>query len=289
MGALSVTPFTEKLCGVTQHCVEWGVYPRWKSTQYGSFRIFIFKHATTLFGWDAPREFSHQDRQLLKRYFYWYPRSNWSACTYSVRAYRPPTSWRTNLILVYFETIYQYKSIFKSSLSSWENSNVLTIKIVQKHKRVIVETKKNVKVSCLCLSLTLWKAERVRWKWHWQIESKTLEITIQWNLCKKKGKPNFQFLRGQPLIICAGMWCKSQKPDSCDIRYTPSISPECGDFSYASAIILPEICRQTDRQTDRRWCIRPRRAWAQMDWTIILKVSRKKTTVKINSALPRND
>ena len=54
MGALSVTPFTEKMCGVAQHCVEWGVYPRWKSTQYGSFRIFIFEHATTLFGWDTP-------------------------------------------------------------------------------------------------------------------------------------------------------------------------------------------------------------------------------------------
>ncbi len=24
MGALSVTPFTEQLCGVTHHCVEWG-------------------------------------------------------------------------------------------------------------------------------------------------------------------------------------------------------------------------------------------------------------------------
>ncbi len=28
MGALSVTPFIEKLCGVTKHCVEWGVNPR---------------------------------------------------------------------------------------------------------------------------------------------------------------------------------------------------------------------------------------------------------------------
>ena len=27
MGALSVTPFTEKLCGVTQHCLEWRVNP----------------------------------------------------------------------------------------------------------------------------------------------------------------------------------------------------------------------------------------------------------------------
>ncbi len=28
MGALSVTPFTEKLCGYAQKCVEWGVDPR---------------------------------------------------------------------------------------------------------------------------------------------------------------------------------------------------------------------------------------------------------------------
>ena len=41
------TPFTEKLCGVTWYCVEWGVNPRWKCTQYGSFRIFIFEHAAT--------------------------------------------------------------------------------------------------------------------------------------------------------------------------------------------------------------------------------------------------
>ncbi len=26
--ALSVTPFAEKLCGVSQQCVEWGVNPR---------------------------------------------------------------------------------------------------------------------------------------------------------------------------------------------------------------------------------------------------------------------
>ena len=38
MRALSVTAFTEKLCGVTQHCVEWGVNPRLKSTQY--VRVF---------------------------------------------------------------------------------------------------------------------------------------------------------------------------------------------------------------------------------------------------------
>ena len=28
MGALSITPFREKLSGVIQHCVEWGVNPR---------------------------------------------------------------------------------------------------------------------------------------------------------------------------------------------------------------------------------------------------------------------
>ncbi len=28
MGALSVAPCTEILCGITQHCVEWGVNPR---------------------------------------------------------------------------------------------------------------------------------------------------------------------------------------------------------------------------------------------------------------------
>ncbi len=28
MGAFSVTPFTEQLCGVTHHSVEWGVNPR---------------------------------------------------------------------------------------------------------------------------------------------------------------------------------------------------------------------------------------------------------------------
>ncbi len=50
MGASAVTLFTGKLCGVTQHCMEWGVNPRCKSTQDGSFRIFIFEHATTLFG-----------------------------------------------------------------------------------------------------------------------------------------------------------------------------------------------------------------------------------------------
>ncbi len=42
MGVLSVTPFTENLCGITQHCVDWGVNPRWKSTQYWSFPIFFF-------------------------------------------------------------------------------------------------------------------------------------------------------------------------------------------------------------------------------------------------------
>ena len=35
MRALSVTAFTEKLCGVTQHCVEWGVNPRYDTICMG--------------------------------------------------------------------------------------------------------------------------------------------------------------------------------------------------------------------------------------------------------------
>ena len=49
-----------------QNCVEWGVNPRWKSTRYGSFRIFIFEHATTLFGWDAPLSICYK---LLEKLF----------------------------------------------------------------------------------------------------------------------------------------------------------------------------------------------------------------------------
>ncbi len=49
MGTLSVTPFSEKLCGVSEKCVEFGVNLWWKFTQYVSFRIFIFEDFTTLY------------------------------------------------------------------------------------------------------------------------------------------------------------------------------------------------------------------------------------------------
>ncbi len=47
-GFFSVTPFTQKLYGATQKCVEW------KVTQCWSCWIFIFEHANPLYSWDSP-------------------------------------------------------------------------------------------------------------------------------------------------------------------------------------------------------------------------------------------